>query len=66
MVALSCRKAKELRYPHEVWTTPLLSRHAREHIPAETHSCLSALSQRTFCKILYAQEVKPHKLRYYL
>src|SRR5450631_2517864 len=31
VVALACRKAKELGYPHEVWTTRLLARHAREH-----------------------------------
>ena len=29
------RKAKELGYPHELWTTRLLARHAREHGPAE-------------------------------
>ena len=26
----ACRKAKELRYPHELWTTRLLARHARQ------------------------------------
>lgn len=66
VVALACRKAKELGYPHEVWTTRLLARHAREHEPAEGHSCLSGLAQGTVCKILDAQEVKPHKVRYYL
>jgi transposase len=66
VVALACRKAKELGYPHEVWTTRLLARHAREHGPAEGHSCLSELAQGTVCKILDAQEVKPHKVRYYL
>ena len=66
VVALACRKAKELGYPHEVWTTRLLARHAREHGPAEGHSCLSRLAQGTVCKILDAQEVKPHKVRYYL
>ena len=66
VVALACRKAKELGYPHEVWTTRLLARHAREHGPAEGHACLSGLAQGTVCKILDAQEVKPHKVRYYL
>jgi len=33
---------------------------------AEGHSCLSGLAQGTVCKILDAQEVKPHKVRYYL
>src|SRR5216683_4209725 len=38
---LACRKAKELGYPHELWTTRLLARHAREHGPAEGHPCLA-------------------------
>ena len=66
LVALACRKAKELGYPHEIWTTRLLAKHAREHGPAQGHSCLSGLVQGTVCKILDAQEVKPHKVRYYL
>jgi transposase len=66
VVALACRKAKELGYPHEVWTTQLLADHARQHGPAAGHSCLSRLAQGTVCKILDAQEVKPHKVRYYL
>jgi transposase len=65
-VALACRKAKELGYPHEVWTTRLLARHAREHGPTQGHSCLSGLAQGTVCKILDAHEVKPHKVRSYL
>ena len=44
---LACRKAKELGYPHELWTTRLLARHAREHGPEEGHSCLSKLAQGT-------------------
>jgi transposase len=66
LVSLACRKAKDLGYPHELWTTRLLARHAREHGPAAGHACLSTLVQGTVCKILGAQEVKPHKVRYYL
>jgi hypothetical protein len=33
VVDLACRKAKELGYPHELWTTRLLARHAREQRP---------------------------------
>ena len=66
LVSLACRKAKELGYPHELWTTRLLARHAREHGPAEGHACLAKLVQGTVCKILNQQEVKPHKVRYYL
>ena len=66
VVALACRKAKELGYPHELWTTRLLAQHARRHGPAEGHACLARLVQGTVCKILDAQEVKAHKVRYYL
>ena len=66
LVSLACRKAKELGYPHELWTTRLLASHAREHGPAEGHACLANLAQGTVCKILDQDEVKPHKVRYYL
>ena len=66
LVDLACRKAKDLGYPHELWTTRLLARHAREHGPTAGHACLANLVQGTVCKILDAREVKPHKMRYYL
>src|SRR6201993_426770 len=66
LVDLACRKAKDLGYPHEVWTTRLLAEHAREHGPALGHGCLAKLAQGTVCKILDSEEVKPHKVRYYL
>jgi transposase len=66
LVALACRKAKELGYPHELWTTRLLAQHARDHGPAAGHPSLAKLAQGTVCKILADQEVKPHKVRYYL
>src|ERR1700737_627571 len=66
VVNIACRKAKELGYPHEVWTTRLLARHVREHGPAEGHTCLAKLAQGTLCNILDKQEIKPHKVRYYL
>jgi transposase len=37
LVALTCRKAKELGYPHELWTTRLLAAHARQHEPSAGH-----------------------------
>src|SRR5712691_4906953 len=66
LVDLACRKAKDLGYPHELWTTRLLARHAREHGPAAGHDCLARLVQGTVCKILGQEEIKPHKVRYYL
>jgi transposase len=66
IVDLACRKAKELGYPHELWTTRLLARHVREHGPAAGHPCLAKLAQGTLCNILNDQEIRPHKVRYYL
>ena len=47
-------------------TTRLLARHARENGPAAGHDCLANLVQGTVCKILGREEIKPHKVRYYL
>ena len=66
LVSLACDKAKEHGYPHELWTTRLLARHARENSPAAGHECLANLVQGTVCKILGHEEIKPHKVRYYL
>jgi transposase len=63
---LACRKAKDLGYPHEVWTTRLLAEHVRERALAVGYVCLARLAQGTLCKILAAQEIKPHKVRNYL
>ena len=66
LVSLACDKAREHGYPHELWTTRLLARHAREHGPSAGHQCLASLVQGTVCKILGHEEIKPHKVRYYL
>src|SRR6201997_856944 len=66
LVSLACDKAKEHGYPHGLWTTRLLARHARENGPAAGHDCLANLVQGTVCKILGHEEIKPHKVRYYL
>ena len=66
LVSLACDKAKQHGYPHELWTTRLLARHAREHGPPAGHHCLAHLVQGTVCKLLGQEEIKPHKVRYYL
>jgi transposase len=66
LVSLACQKAKDLGYPHELWTTRLLARHVREHAEAAGHPCMANIVQGTVCKILARNDVKPHKVRYYL
>lgn len=66
LLALACRKPRELGYSYELWTTDLLARHAREHCAAEGHPSLAQLSRGTVSKILRRGELRPHKVRYYL
>src|SRR6202008_1907042 len=66
LVSLACRKAKDLGYPHELWTTRLLARHAREQGPNEGHACPAKLAHGTLCNSINEQEIKPHRVRYYL
>lgn len=66
VVALACRKPKELGYPQELWTTRLLAEHVRGHCQAAGHPSLSQLARGTVSKILSAQPLRPHKITYYL
>src|SRR6201985_1146787 len=64
--SLACDKAKEHGYPHELWTTRLLARHAREHGPAAGHPRLFQLGPRTGWERVGQEEIKAHNVRYYL
>src|SRR5204863_2049472 len=66
VVALACRKPKDLGYAQELWTTRLLARHVRRHGVAAGHADLQHLARGTVSKILRAQPVQPHKIEYYL
>jgi transposase len=66
VVSLACQKAKDLGYPHELWTTNLLARHIQEQAVAAGHPCVARIAQGTVCKILARHELQPHKVRYYL
>ena len=60
------REGQGARLSARVGTTRLLARHARERGPAAGHECLAHLAQGTVCKILGQEDIKPHKVRYYL
>jgi hypothetical protein len=66
LTSLSRRKAKELGYPHELRTTRLLARHAREPVPPKGIRTWRTWRRARCAKILDSEEVKPHKVRYYL
>jgi hypothetical protein len=56
LVSLACRRAKDFGYPHELWSTRLLARHAREHGSAEGHACLVNLAQGTVARFWIRKE----------
>ena len=66
VVALACQKPKEFGYAQELWTTRLLAKHVRKHCRAAGHPSLQRLARGTVSKVLRANAVQPHKIRYYL
>jgi transposase len=66
VVSLACQKPKELGYSYELWTTRLLAEHVRQHCVQSGHPALNRLGRGTVSKILTRQQVRPHKISYYL
>lgn len=66
LVSIACQKPKDLGYSYELWTTALLARHARENCIQAGHPSLKELARGTVSKILAENEIKPHKIRYYI
>jgi transposase len=66
VVSLACQKPKDLGYAQELWTTRLLAEHIRKHCVAAGYRSLSKLGRGTVSKILSANQVRPHKIQYYL
>jgi len=66
IVSLACQKPKDLGYSYELWTTRLLSQHIRQHCIDAGHPSLARLARGTVSKILRQNNVRPHKISYYL
>ena len=66
LVALACRKPAELGYAEELWTVRRLAEHARRHCRDAGHPDLLSVAPGTVSRILSNQEVRPHKITYYL
>ncbi len=66
VVNLACTKPKEHGLAAELWTYNALAKYTREHAPSAGHSCLSRAVKATVWRILSANEIQPHKIKYYL
>ena len=65
-VHLACTKPKELGYAAELWTRRTLAEHIRKVAGSSGHAGLAQAGKATVQRILEEQELKPHKIRYYL
>lgn len=66
VVNLACTKPKDLGYAAEVWSQSKLAEHTRKYAPDAGHTCLNRASKATIHRILKAQALQPHKIKYYL
>jgi transposase len=66
VVNLACTKPKDHGLAAELWTLQELARFARKHAPEAGYQCLSKAVKATIWRILAADEIKPHKIEYYL
>jgi len=66
VVHLACGKPKELGYAAELWTRSALARHVRKEAVAAGFPALAQAGKATVQRILAAQALQPHKVKYYL
>ncbi len=66
VVNLACTKPKDHGLAAELWTYSELARYTRENAPSAGHSSLSKAAKATIWRILSANEIRPHKIKYYL
>jgi transposase len=66
VVHLACSKPKDRGYAAELWTRSALAQHVRKEAVAAGFPALAKAGKATVQRILQAQELQPHKIRYYL
>ena len=66
VVNLACTKPKDHGLAAELWTYNELAKYTRRNAPLAGHKSLSKAVKATIWRILSANEIKPHKIKYYL
>jgi transposase len=66
VVHLACTKPLELGYAAELWSFSALAKHVRKHAVEAGHGCLAKAAKATVWRIVNKEDLKPHKIRYYL
>ena len=66
VVSVACTKPKELGLAAELWSIAALARHVSEHAVAAGFPRLAGAGKSTVWRILDENQLKPHKITYYL
>ena len=66
VVNLACTKPKDHGLAAELWTYSELAKYSCNHAPSAGYDCLSTAAKATIWRILDANPVQPHKIKYYL
>jgi len=66
VVSIACTKPKDLGLAQELWTNKALASYIKKHCTEAGHVSLVKVSASKVWSILDSQEIKPHKIRYYL
>ncbi len=66
VVNLACTKPKDHDLAAELWTYSELAKYTRKNAPTAGHLCLAKAVKATIWRILSANEIRPHKIKYYL
>ena len=70
VISLACQKPKELliaeNNPYELWTLSLLAKYIRENCNKAGYPCLSLTNKGNLHNMLNKNQIKPHKIKYYL
>ncbi len=66
VVNLACTKPKDHDLAAELWTYNELAKYTRKNAPAAGHPSLAKAAKATIWRILSANEIRPHKIQYYL
>ena len=66
VVNLACTKPKDHGLAAELWTYSALANYTRINAPLHGHPSLAKAVKATVWRILSANEIRPHKIKYYL
>jgi transposase len=66
VINLACTKPKDHGLAAELWTFSELAKYTRKNAPPAGHPSLSKAAKATIWRILSANAIRPHKIKYYL